>query len=282
MLLKVNLIGPLPPESAAVTHPALVRAMIRLLKAMGCTVWVGDSSGGAIGGRAQTGKSLDVSGIARAAEEEGAVVQNFDREGVVEVSTASAANVSRQARLCADAVINMPKLKTHMAALYTGAVKNLFGCVPGLAKADYHRQAESAQEFGEVLCEINKHIRPALTVMDGVVAMDGQGPTSGRPYPAGKLLISADPLALDAVGAAMLGRDTACSPTLHRCATASARRTFPALRYAAITARRRGLPALTALTMVMERTPAGILGRIDLMRTRPEVDAKACRKCNVA
>ena len=284
VLLKVNLIGPLPPESAAVTHPALVRAMTRLLKALGCTVWVGDSSGGAIGGRAQTGRSLDVSGIARAAEEEGAVVKNFDREGVVEVTSASGGKMFlARPVFCADAVINMPKLKTHMAALYTGAVKNLFGCVPGLAKADYHRQAQSAREFGEVLCEINKHIRPALNVMDAVVAMDGQGPTSGRPYSAGKLLISADPLALDAVGVAMLGRDIRSLPAY----AASVRDGIGEadLSRIEVCGDYSEPPRLAGFklppTMVMERVPVGILGRmIDLMRTRPEVDVKACRKCN--
>jgi len=284
VLLKVNLIGPMPPESAAVTHPALVRAMTRLLKALGCTVWVGDSSGGAIGGRAQTGRSLDVSGIARAAEEEGAVVKNFDREGVVEVTSASGGKMFlARPVFCADAVINLPKLKTHMAALYTGAVKNLFGCVPGLAKADYHRQAQSAREFGEVLCEINKHIRPALNVMDGVVAMDGQGPTSGRPYPAGKLLIGADPLELDAVGVAMLGRDIRDLPAY----AASVRDGIGEADISRIEVcgdysappRLGGFKLPRAMG---QRLPAGMLGRIiDLMSSRPEVDPKACRKCNV-
>jgi uncharacterized protein (DUF362 family)/Pyruvate/2-oxoacid:ferredoxin oxidoreductase delta subunit len=284
VLLKVNLIGPMPPESAAVTHPALVRAVIRLLKPLGCTVWVGDSSGGAIGGKAQTGRSFTVSGISQAAEEEGAVVKNFDREGVAEVKTVSGAAMHlAKPAFDADFVINLPKLKTHMLALYTGAVKNLFGCVPGLAKAEYHKQAQSATEFSEVLCEINKHIKPALHIMDGVVAMDGQGPTTGRPYSAGKILISADPLALDTVGAALIGRDI---------------RELPA--YAASVRERIGEADLTRIEMcgdytapprlngfklprVMgaKRVPGGLLGRmIDAMRTRPEVDAKTCRKCN--
>lgn len=283
VLLKVNLLGPVPPESAAVTHPALVRAMIRLLKALGCTVWVGDSSGGAIGGSTQTGKSLEVSGIAQAADEEGAVVKNFDREGVEGVATAWGGGMYlAKPALSADAVINLPKMKTHMLTLYTGAVKNLFGCVPGLAKADYHRQAQSAREFGEVLCEINKHIRPALTVMDAVVAMDGQGPTSGRPYPAGKLFISADPLALDAVGVAMLGRDIRGLPAY----AASVRDGIGEADISRIKVcgdysappRLAGFKLPRAMGADL---PGGMLGRIiDLMRTRPEVDAKACRQCN--
>lgn len=283
VLLKVNLIGPMPPESAAVTHPALVRAVIRLLRPLGCTVWVGDSSGGAIGGKAQTGRSLEVSGVAQAAEEEGAVVQNFDREGALEVATASGGTMYlAKPVLSADAVINLPKLKTHMMALYTGAVKNLFGCVPGLVKADYHRQAQSAREFGEVLCEINKHIKPALTIMDAVVAMDGQGPTTGRPYSAGKLLISADPLALDAVGVAMLGRDIRTLPVY----AASVREGIGEADTSRIEVCGDYSTPPRLYGFKLPRTmgaelPGGMLGRmIDLMRTRPEVDVKACRKCN--
>lgn len=284
VLLKVNLIGPLPPESAALTHPALVRAVIRLLKPLGCTVWVGDSSGGAIGGKALTGRSLKVSGIAQAAEEEGAIVQNFDREGVAEVATASGGTMYlAKPALRADAVINLPKLKTHLMALYTGAVKNLFGCVPGLVKADYHRKAQSAREFGEVLCEINKHIRPVLTIMDAVVAMDGQGPTTGRPYSAGRLLISADPLALDAVGADMIGRDIRSLPAY----AASVREGIGEADLARIEVcgDYSAPPRLSGFklprVMGAERSPGGMMGRfIDMMRTRPEVDVKACRKCN--
>jgi uncharacterized protein (DUF362 family)/Pyruvate/2-oxoacid:ferredoxin oxidoreductase delta subunit len=284
VLLKVNLIGPMPPESAAVTHPALVRAVIRLLKPLGATVWVGDSSGGAIGGKAQTGRAFEMSGIGRAAEEEGAVVKNFDREGVVEIKTASGDTMYlAKPALDADFIINLPKLKTHMLALYTGAVKNLFGCVPGLQKAACHKRAQSARAFGEVLCEINRRVTPALHIMDGVVAMDGQGPTTGRPFPAGKLLISADPLALDAVGTAIIGRDIrglpAYAASVHEgvgeadlgrievCGDFDAPPRLAGFK----------LPRV----MGAERSPGGLFGRmIDLVRTRPEVDQKACRRCN--
>lgn len=284
VLLKVNLIGPMPPESAAVTHPAFVRAVIRLIKPLGCTVWVGDSSGGAIGGKAQTGRAFEVSGIAQAAEEEGAVVKNFDREGVVEVKAADGA-VMYLARPAfeADFIINLPKLKTHMAALYTGAVKNLFGCVPGLAKAGYHKQAQSARAFGEVLCEINKHIRPGLHIMDGVVAMDGQGPTTGHPFAAGKILAGTDPLALDTVGVHMIGRDIRNLPAY----AASLREGIGEadLSHIAVCGDFDAPPRLTGFklprVMGAERAPGGILGQmIDLMRTRPEVDPKVCRRCN--
>ena len=285
VLLKVNLISPMPPESAAVTHVDFVRAVVRLLKPLGCAVWVGDSSGGAIGGKAQTGRSFTVSGLEAMAREEGAVIRNFDREGPVEVQTADGTVMYLAKPVFeADFVINMPKLKTHMLALYTGAVKNLYGCVPGLMKATYHKQAQSAREFGEVVCEINKHVKPGLVIMDGVVAMDGQGPTSGKPYSAGKILIGTDPLALDAVAVRMLGRDIRELPVY----AASVRDTIGEADLAriAVCGDYDAPPRLAGFklprVMGAEKTPGGMLGRmIDLMRTRPLVDDAVCKRCNV-
>ncbi len=285
VLLKVNLIGPLPPESAAVTHVEFIRAVIRLLRPLGCGIWVGDSSGGAIGGKAQTGRSFTVSGIAKMAEEEGAVAKNFDREGVAEVKTADGSPMYLAKPVFdADLIINLPKLKTHVAALYTGAVKNLYGCIPGLQKAHYHKQAQSGREFGEVLCEVNRHIRPGLVILDGVVAMDGQGPTAGHPYAAGKILMGTDPLALDTVAARMIGKDirelAAYAASVREplgesdlsrievCGDYNAPPKLPGFR----------LPRV----MNAETRAGGVLGRlIDLMRTRPEVDPQLCRRCNV-
>ena len=285
VLLKVNLISPMPPESAAVTHVDFVRALVRLLKPLGCTVWVGDSSGGAIGGKAQTGRSFTVSGLEAMAREEGAVIRNFDREGPVEVQTADGSVMYLAKPVFeADFIINMPKLKTHMLALYTGAVKNLYGCVPGLMKATYHKQAQSAREFGEVVCEINKHVKPGLVIMDGVVAMDGQGPTSGKPYSAGKILIGTDPLALDAVAVRMLGRDIRELPVY----AASVRDNIGEtdLSRIEVCGDYDAPPRLAGFklprVMGAEKTPGGMLGRmIDLMRTRPLVDDAVCKRCNV-
>jgi uncharacterized protein (DUF362 family)/Pyruvate/2-oxoacid:ferredoxin oxidoreductase delta subunit len=215
VLLKVNLIGPKSSDSAAVTHCEFVRAVGRILKSRGCEVWIGDSAGGAIAGIAPTAKGMAVAGYEAVAAEEGFLIKNFEREGTMRVSPADAPErVYHLAKPAfdADLVINLPKLKTHAAATYTGAFKNLFGCVPGLKKAEYHRAASNTRGFGAAIADINSCVRPALHIMDGVVAMQGRGPTAGRPYPAGKILMSADPLALDAVACAMLGLDIASVP----------------------------------------------------------------------
>jgi uncharacterized protein (DUF362 family) len=208
VLLKVNLIGPKPPESAAVTHCEFVRAIGRILKASGCEVWIGDSAGGAIAGIAPTAHAMDVARYSTVATEEGFLVKNFEREGSRQVSPADAPE--RVYHLAAplfqaDLVINLPKLKTHSSGTFTGATKNLFGSVPGLRKAEYHRMAPNTHDFGAVIADINLCVKPSLHIMDGVVAMQGKGPTAGTPFAAKKILMSADALALDAVACAMLG-----------------------------------------------------------------------------
>jgi len=284
VLLKVNLILPLPPESAAVTHPEFVRAVIRLLRPLGCTVWVGDSTGGAIGGKAQTGRALEVSGMVCMAEEEGVLIKNFDREGVVEVTEADGSPMYlAKPAFDVDVIINLPKFKTHVMAAYTGAVKNLFGCVPGQAKAGYHQKGQSARAFGETLCEISKHIVPSLHIMDGVMAMEGQGPTSGSPYPAGKILVSADPMALDAVAAHMLGLDINKLPAY----AASVREHIGEADLSRIEvcgdydAPPRFSGFKLARVVAGEKAPGNLMRyMIGMMRTQPEVDPALCRKCN--
>lgn len=286
VLLKVNLIGPKPPESAAVTHPELVRAVAAILRAKGCRVWIGDSSGGAIAGMAPTARSFEVSGLNRVAREEGAEIKNFDREGVVEVLPESGLvermHLAKPA-FDADLVINLPKLKTHSAGLYTGAVKNAFGLVPGLRKAYYHRIAPDPVALGEILADINRAAPSGLHIMDGIQAMQGMGPTAGRPYRAEKILMAVDPLALDLAAVRMIGADP------ERVATLAA-------------ARRRGIgeaePARVEIVGDHDRPPnlrgfklpplrqpgavSGLLvGIIDFFRTKPVIAAKHCRDCGV-
>jgi len=208
VLLKINLIGPKPPDSAAVTNCEFVRAIIRILKEYKCTVWIGDSSGGAIAGVAPTTQSFKVAGYEDVAREEGAIIKNFDKSGVVEISSVN--DYKEKMYLAkpvfdADVVINLPKLKTHTAGIYTGAVKNVFGCIPGLRKAKYHKDAPNPLDFGEILANIHRGAKFHLHIMDGIISMEGEGPTAGNSYKSNKILISEDPLALDTVALQMIG-----------------------------------------------------------------------------
>ncbi len=285
VLLKVNLIGPKASQTAAVTHCEFVRAVVRILKGRGCEVWIGDSAGGAIAGIAPTERGFEVSGLARIAAEEGALLKNFEREGSVERRPADSGDRAyflAKPLFDADLVINLPKLKTHSAATYTGAFKNLFGCVPGLKKAEYHRIAPNTHEFGRIIADINLCVRPGLHIMDGIVAMQGRGPTAGTPYPSGKILFSTDPLALDAVACAMLGVELAGLPIFD-----SARERdlgqwrLPAIHLVGDHATPPPLPGFEVpKAMKVGATGGRFFGvMINFMKRRPVVDLAACKDC---
>jgi uncharacterized protein (DUF362 family)/NAD-dependent dihydropyrimidine dehydrogenase PreA subunit len=288
VLLKVNLIGPKTSDSAAVTHMEFVRALARILKSKGCVVWVGDSAGGAIAGVTPTERAFQVSGLARVASEEGIVLKNFEREGVVAVSPPGKEDVKlylAKPMFEADLVINLPKLKTHMSAVYTGAVKNLFGCVPGLKKAGYHKQAPNPRDLGAIICDIHQCVKVGLHIMDGVIGMEGEGPTAGRVYPAHKLLLSRDPLALDTVAVKMLGLDVASLPIFD--AARAEGLGVSDLEEIDVVGDYKMIPALKNFKMpgIVSRVqnPSGKLFGflIDFLKTRPRINRKRCKNCNL-
>jgi len=129
VLLKVNLLSPEPPEKAITTHPAVVAALIKAVQALGASPIVGDSSGGMMVDRSRTNMSLIKTGIKETAEGLGAEVINFDTAGVERIINPRGVQPNplqiALPVLEADVVISVPKLKTHSAALYTGAIKNI-------------------------------------------------------------------------------------------------------------------------------------------------------------
>jgi ferredoxin len=111
-----------------------------------------------------------------------------------------------QTVLEAGVIINLPKLKTHSLTLLTLGVKNLFGCIPGPRKALWHLKAgEDRKTFAKILVDVYQIIQPSLTILDGIVGMDGSGPNSGRPVPLGLILASGDSLSLDQIVCDLLG-----------------------------------------------------------------------------
>ena len=102
-------------------------------------------------------------------------------------------------------MIDMAKLKTHSMVGFSGAVKNLFGAVPGLQKPELHCRFPEKQPFSEMLVDLCDFLKPDLCFLDGIVAMEGNGPTGGKPRKMGVLGASKSPYALDVCGAALIG-----------------------------------------------------------------------------
>jgi uncharacterized protein (DUF362 family)/NAD-dependent dihydropyrimidine dehydrogenase PreA subunit len=114
----------------------------------------------------------------------------------------------------ADVVITLPKLKTHGLMTLTGATKILFGAVPGTLKLAYHAKFPDRDQFADMLLDILTYIQPAFSLMDGIVGMDGAGPTAGSPFPIGAILASADSIALDIAAANLVHMNPEYIPTI--------------------------------------------------------------------
>ena len=209
VLLKANMLNASSPERAVTTHPEVLRSVIRRVKKAGGIVTVGDSPGGRNVGEAPK-KVFKTTGIDKVCSSESVPLVLLDDDTVKKKSPNARLyrffTVGRAA-VEADVVITIPRLKTHGFQMFTGAVKNLFGVIPGLKKAEFHVKVPNREDFGDMLVDLYQLITPKLAVMDGIIAMEGSGPSSGDPYHLGILLASVDSVALDYVASKIIGLD---------------------------------------------------------------------------
>ena len=213
ILLKPNLLFGAAPEKAVTTHPAVFSAAARLLREEGYGhLTYGDSPGNPA---TPPEKAAKLSGIGEAAEKWNIPQADFSAGSVVRYPDGQTA---RSFYLCkgvqeADAVISLCKMKTHALERITGGVKNLYGCICGVNKAAGHARHPSSEAFAEMLADLDRCVRPRLHIMDGITAMEGNGPSSGTPKAMNVLLFSADPVAMDTVFCALINLDPAEVPT---------------------------------------------------------------------
>lgn len=200
ILIKPNMVGAARPEQAVTTHPFLVREVVRMVKEAGGLPIIGDSPGFHVA-EETVRRIYRTCGYEAIAIEEN--IPLLTREGHDWVNVPEPYVLNRIPMTLgmkeADAVINLPKLKTHGLTGYSGAVKNLYGCMAGLTKAQHHAVFPKKEDFADMLMDIERTVRPVLHIMDGILAMEGAGPTTGIPRWANILAASADPYALDAV-----------------------------------------------------------------------------------
>lgn len=201
VLLKPNMLYGKPPEAAVTTHPAVLRGVIELVQEAGATVLVGDSPG--VGNLASVVRRC---GMLEVIEATGAELVEF-----AEVRQVKAGGIFKRFEVAvpyleADRVINLPKLKTHEMMTLTCGVKNLFGAIVGAAKPAWHLRAGDDRElFARMLLELYQVRPPDLTIVDAIVAMEGDGPGSGDPLQVGLLLAGENPVAVDTVAAEIAG-----------------------------------------------------------------------------
>ena len=218
IVLKVNLLQPSTPEQAICTHPAIVAAVGRMVKGAGAVATIADSPGAGYKYNEKTLNALYTrSGMLGAAREAGIAV-NLDTS-YRPVSFPEGKLIKRFEVITpvveADAVFNLCKLKTHVFMSMTGAVKNNFGVIPGLAKPGYHAKLHDTAHFSDMLLDLAAYVSPRISIMDAVVGMEGEGPgATGTPRHVGLLLASLSPLALDVVAGEIIGLRREQNPVL--------------------------------------------------------------------
>ncbi|MFC1956336.1 DUF362 domain-containing protein [Chloroflexota bacterium] len=205
--MKLNHLSPSsPPERGIVTHPVFVGAVLELLKEVCADITVGDD----IDSEATDG--FHVSGIRQICREAGIRLINPRETGFVETrcnGTILGKVYLSKIALDADVVINLPKLKTHSLTIFTGGIKNMYGAIPHGHPTRFHYDYTRSEDFGQMLTDVFSAILPQLIIMDGVMAMEEDGPSSGNPRKLGIIIASKDTVALDTVATKIIGLDPA-------------------------------------------------------------------------
>lgn len=206
VLLKPNLLAKHPPEHAVTTHPAVVEAVATVLRRREVgRIILADSCGGLYteGGMRSIYRA---SGLAEICERMG--VELWDKTTSAPRACDGALvhefNLITPVQEC-DFIIDLPKFKTHVMTGMTAAVKNLFGCIPGLQKAEMHMRFPDRERFGQMLCDLAGAVAPDLVILDAIVGMEGDGPAGGHPRALGMLLGGSDPWRVDLTVARMMG-----------------------------------------------------------------------------
>ena len=212
VILKPNLLTDRTPEEAVTTHPDIVEAAIKLVREAGGTPIVADSPANA----AKLQAVWERTGIGALCERTGTPLLSLEESGSRAFESGGYSFHIAKPLLEADAIINLPKAKTHVLTTLTAAVKNLYGAVPGYHKTQLHARHPKPADFAKLLREIHACVKPVLNIADGIVGMEGDGPSGGRPVPLGVVAAATDAYALDAALCQIMGLPLRAVPYLHR------------------------------------------------------------------
>jgi uncharacterized protein (DUF362 family) len=210
VLLKPNLLTGARPTKECVTRPEVVYCVAQMVQDAGGKPFLGD--GPAFGSAAGVAKA---NGYQFLIDELNIPIVEFRGQRYETVSAEFNHLLLSKEAMDADVVINLPKVKSHVQLTVTLSVKNLFGCVPGKMKAWWHMEAgKSRDRFGAMLVETARAINPDLTILDGIIGHEGNGPSGGEPRPLGIVAAATNVFALDRAMVDVLQVDPAMVPTV--------------------------------------------------------------------
>ncbi|MCL2416067.1 MAG: DUF362 domain-containing protein [Defluviitaleaceae bacterium] len=215
VLLKINMLMKKSPNQATTTHPTFVRALSDLLLEYGCKVMIGDSPGGPFSEGYLRG-IYKVTGMEEISKETSATLNANFKQTEKELPCGKLLKRLTITDMLndVDKVISVSKLKTHGMMTFTGAVKNMFGIIPGLIKMEYHLNMPEHSDFADMLIDVCECAEPVLSFMDGIVGMEGAGPSAGNPRKIGVCIASDSPYALDMAACSIINLDFDRVPTI--------------------------------------------------------------------
>lgn len=218
ILLKPNLLAKHPPEHAVTTHPEVLRGVIRACVKRGAlreNILVADSAGG-LYNPAQMKSLYQGCGLTAICKEEEVALYTACESRPYPTPNGKVVKEFEILKpiLEADFIINIPKFKSHVMTGMTAACKNMFGAIPGLKKSEWHMRFPDKERFGDMLIDLLENLTPDMAILDGVLAMEGDGPAGGEPREVGVLLGSEDMVNMDLAVAYMMGLDPMRVPYL--------------------------------------------------------------------
>lgn len=205
VVIKPNLVMKSKPEAAIITHPAVVAAVGTRVQSLGAKVTIAESAGG-LYNTASLKSSYSVCGYEKMAAETGLHLNmdcGYQNAEAPHGLRCKSFPIIDPIRNC-DLLIDIAKLKSHCLTGMSGAVKNLFGSVPGLQKPEFHCRFPDKRDFGMMLTDLCETVRPQITIVDAIVTMEGNGPSGGRPRPMGVVLGGRNPYNVDLIGARLM------------------------------------------------------------------------------
>ncbi|HOP63845.1 MAG TPA: DUF362 domain-containing protein [Spirochaetota bacterium] len=282
VLLKPNILAQYRPEQCATTHPEVVDAVCRIFREHDCRITIGESLSYYQGGG--TGRGFITSGIADVAEKYGAELLPFEATRLKKIETGKELKpfYITEALSGHDLVVNIPKMKIHRLARYTGAVKNTYGCIPGGTKQLYHKLFQDRPDYQEFwgipLADVYESVNPGLNIMDAVYGLDVDGPAAnGRPKFTGLILTSENGAALDVTACRIMGFDPQWVPAVRECI----KRGFVVPEEIPV---KGDIPQVRYIKLPDKSPSAGILKKIDdymfdQLFVEPRINFKKCSKC---
>ncbi|HQP91411.1 MAG TPA: DUF362 domain-containing protein [Candidatus Omnitrophota bacterium] len=278
VLLKPNLLSDVPPEKGVDTHPEIVRAVIRLVKPLTRNIICGDSPS-VWGEKKDVDRVYEISGMKKVCDEEGVKLVYFNNPVIK-----NGYPLTDWAFKC-DRLINIPKFKTHGYTVITACLKNLFGLVVGMHKMEIHKKCPKGELLSKAIVDIYQSRKPDLNILDGVIAMEGQGPgSSGNLKKMQLVSASADGLSMDMVCAALMKIDVFSALTTKEAVS----RGFKPQRLSEIQVLGGSIADFQAdkfimpKTCVVARLPMWFIKIIlKLLTSRPCIDNDKCRSCGL-